>query len=184
MKYLPVFDTAILLHYSVIPKKCMKFLLVFGGYLCLDVLLRCRDQAGTAQPQHHHDGQEQAGCQYPAREAWPSAEGQRQKMMTANTELMMPFILVVLQWFIAQNENRVGSGLSLEKKKIFWASFGNQSESSALKLRPPRHAAQEVVLRRGVLSALNRVFSFPPGFGGAPLTAAPHTCKETEPSVC
>lgn len=58
-----------------------------------------------------------------------------------------------------------------------------QIESCRWKLRPPRHAAQEVVLRRGVLRVLHRVFPFPSGFGGAPLTAAPHTCKETEPSV-
>lgn len=41
----------------------------FRSYLRLDVLLRCRDQTGTAQPQHHHDGQEEARCQDPAREA-------------------------------------------------------------------------------------------------------------------
>lgn len=29
-------------------------------YLCLDVLLGCCDKAGTAEPQHNHDGKEEA----------------------------------------------------------------------------------------------------------------------------
>lgn len=34
-------------------------------YLCLDMLLWCSDQAGAAEPQHDHDGQEEAGRQNP-----------------------------------------------------------------------------------------------------------------------
>ena len=30
-------------------------------YLCLDVLLWCSDKAGTAEPQHDHNGQEETG---------------------------------------------------------------------------------------------------------------------------
>lgn len=38
-------------------------------YLGLDVLLGGGHQAGTAEPQHHHDGEEEAGGQDPARKA-------------------------------------------------------------------------------------------------------------------
>lgn len=45
-------------------------------YLGLDVLVRGRHQAGTAQPQHHHDGEEEAGSQDPARKARAPAAAQ------------------------------------------------------------------------------------------------------------
>lgn len=32
------------------------------AYLSFDVLLWSGDEAGTAEPQHDHDGQEEAGC--------------------------------------------------------------------------------------------------------------------------
>lgn len=35
-------------------------------HLRLDVLLRSSDKAGTAEPQHDHDGQEETGRQNPA----------------------------------------------------------------------------------------------------------------------
>lgn len=43
-------------------------------HLRLDVLLRGGDKAGAAQPQHDHDGQEEAGGQDPPREAGAPAE--------------------------------------------------------------------------------------------------------------
>lgn len=49
-------------------------------HLCLDVLLRRRDQAGAAQPQHDHDGQEEAGGQNPAREAGAPAGARRERV--------------------------------------------------------------------------------------------------------
>lgn len=49
-------------------------------HLRLDVLLRGGDQAGAAQPQHDHDGQEEAGGQNPPREAGAPAEVRREQV--------------------------------------------------------------------------------------------------------
>ena len=43
-------------------------------YLRLDVLLRRGDKAGTAEPQHDHDWQEETGRQDPPRKARTSGE--------------------------------------------------------------------------------------------------------------
>lgn len=47
---------------------------ILNAYLCLDVLLRSGDEAGTAEPQHDHDGQEETSGQNPPRKAWASGE--------------------------------------------------------------------------------------------------------------
>lgn len=148
------------------------------------MLLWCCDQAGTAQPQHHHDGQEEAGCQYPARKAWTSAEGQGKKNYDrkhrANKAIILRFSSNVLDkmWI---------SWVLICKLTIFLlllkTYFGQSDESIWGKLHLPGHAAQEVVLRCGILCVLRRMFPFPTGFGGTPITATPHTCTETWTSV-
>lgn len=41
----------------------------------------------------------------------------------------------------------------------------------------PRHAAEEVVLGRGVVGVLDGPPPFGPRFGGSPLAVSPHTCR-------
>lgn len=104
------------------------------------MLLRGGDEAGAAQPQHDHDGQEEAGGQNPPREAGAPAGARRAQIRFEAFQCVQR---------------------------------GDASVS-------PGHAAEEVVLSRGVLCVLDGVLAFPARLTCRPLSVTPHPYGPTE----